>query len=107
MAPQQGSVKKFCAIRVITVTYRLWLEEGRRRDRPSHSGAVTYDLSVARKNAAAVGLGRKGFQDPTDTSDDALARLLKRLKDTANPVEIRHLADQIERAIFHIQARAG
>jgi hypothetical protein len=38
-----------------------------------------------------------------DTSDRVLADLLKRLKATADPNEIRQLSDQIERIIFHKQ----
>src|SRR6266540_1983842 len=39
----------------------------------------------------------------SDTSDSALAVLLKRLKATVDPDEIRQLADQIERVVFHKQ----
>jgi hypothetical protein len=51
---------------------------------------------------------RKRFEDTTspagvDTSDMALADLLKRLQGTADPCEIRRLSDQIERIIFHKQ----
>jgi hypothetical protein len=38
-----------------------------------------------------------------DTSDDAVLRLLKRIKATNNQNEIRQLSDQLERAIFHKQ----
>jgi hypothetical protein len=38
-----------------------------------------------------------------DTSDGALAALLKRLKATVDPDEIRRLSDQIERVVFHKQ----
>ena len=38
-----------------------------------------------------------------DTSDDALLALLKRIKATDNPAEIRQLSDQLERVIFHKQ----
>jgi hypothetical protein len=40
---------------------------------------------------------------PVDTSDEALAVLLGRLKAAVDPDEIRHLSDQIERVIFHKQ----
>ena len=40
---------------------------------------------------------------PVDTSANALAALLKRLKATVDPMEIRQLSDQIERLIFHKQ----
>src|SRR5205823_6665502 len=40
---------------------------------------------------------------PTDTSDNALAALLKRLKSTVDPAEIRQISDQIERIVFHKQ----
>lgn len=40
-----------------------------------------------------------------DTSDQALLGLLKRLRMTDSPSEVRQLSDQIERAIFHKQYR--
>lgn len=43
--------------------------------------------------------------DPTDTSDQALVDLLKRLKATVDANEIRQLSDRIERIIFHKQFR--
>jgi hypothetical protein len=38
-----------------------------------------------------------------DTSDQALAALLNRLKATIDPAEIRQLSEQIERIVFHRQ----
>jgi hypothetical protein len=38
-----------------------------------------------------------------DTSDQALATLLNRLRASVDPAEIRQLSDQIERIIFHRQ----
>ena len=38
-----------------------------------------------------------------DTSDEALAELLNRLKTTSDPVEVRRISDQIERIVFHKQ----
>lgn len=43
--------------------------------------------------------------NPIDTSDKALLSLLKRLKATVDPAEIRELSDQIERVVFHKQFR--
>jgi hypothetical protein len=40
---------------------------------------------------------------PLDTSDEALAVILKRLKETDDPTEIRELSGQLERVIFHKQ----
>jgi len=42
-----------------------------------------------------------------DTSDYALLALLKRLKATNDPSEIRQLSDQLERVIFHKQFQNG
>ncbi len=39
----------------------------------------------------------------TDTSDHAVVTLLKRLKATTDPNEVRQLSDQLERVIFHKQ----
>ena len=36
-----------------------------------------------------------------ETSDRVLVSLLNRLKATVDPIEIRELSDQIERAVFH------
>jgi len=40
---------------------------------------------------------------PTETSDNAVLTLLKRLKETDDQNEIRQLSDQLERVIFHKQ----
>ena len=40
---------------------------------------------------------------PTDTSDRAVLTLLKRIKMTDSPSEIRQLSGQLERVIFHKQ----
>src|SRR5947207_2707488 len=65
---------------------------------------VTCDVNMARKNRAALALDREGDHKqmdktmstfPPDTSDEALADLLERLKATVDPNEIRHLPDQI------------
>jgi hypothetical protein len=65
---------------------------------------------MGKKNSATIPDGRKGAPAraaadaaTVDTSDDALATLLKRLKTTADPAEIRRLSDQIERVVFHKQ----
>ena len=39
----------------------------------------------------------------TDTSDNAVLTLLKRIKETNDQNEIRQLSDQLERVIFHKQ----
>jgi len=41
-----------------------------------------------------------------ETSDQAVLALLKRLKGTTNPSEIRRLSGQLERAIFHKQFKS-
>ena len=38
-----------------------------------------------------------------DASDSALLALLRRIKATDNPTEIRRLSNQLERVIFHKQ----
>jgi hypothetical protein len=55
---------------------------------------------MVRKNDKPVG----SITDaPLDTSDKALADILKRLKETDDPAEIRELSGQLERVIFHKQ----
>jgi hypothetical protein len=39
----------------------------------------------------------------TDTSDQTVLALLKRLKAASDPKEVRQLSDQLERVIFHKQ----
>jgi hypothetical protein len=43
------------------------------------------------------------FLPANDTSDEALAELLNRLKTTSDPVEVRRISDQLERIVFHKQ----
>jgi len=47
----------------------------------------------------------KDFISPStsDTSDNAVLTLLKRIKETNDQNEIRRLSDQLERVIFHKQ----
>lgn len=42
-----------------------------------------------------------------ERSDQAVLALLKRLKATNDPTEVRHLSDQLERAIFHKQFKSA
>jgi hypothetical protein len=56
---------------------------------------------MARKNAAAI--ENITTSKSIETSDQALADLLKRLKATVDPEEIRQLSDRIERIVFHKQ----
>jgi hypothetical protein len=52
----------------------------------------------------ARGSARKNSSVATmDTSDDALASLLTRLKVSTDPDEIRELSHQIEQVVFHKQ----
>jgi hypothetical protein len=47
--------------------------------------------------------GQKNASGAVDTSDEALAALLQRLKAAVDPDEIRELSGKIERVIFHKQ----
>jgi len=38
-----------------------------------------------------------------ETSDNALLALLKRIKTTEDPIELRRLSDRLERLMFHKQ----
>lgn len=55
---------------------------------------------MARKNSA---IEKVQTHDAVNISDEALADLLRRLKTSVDPDEIRQLSDQIERVIFHQQ----
>jgi hypothetical protein len=46
---------------------------------------------------------KEGKATSTNTSDRAVVALLKRLKATNDPNEVRRLSDQLERVIFHKQ----
>jgi len=83
----------------------------------------------AKKNPPAVGLSRKGAKkrvtaravkgtkatasrkqniaSKIDTSDEALLALLKRLKSSNKPSEIRSLSNQLERVVFHRQVKTA
>jgi hypothetical protein len=51
--------------------------------------------------------GPKEPSTPVDTSDEALAALLNRLKAAVDPNEIRRLSSQIERVVCHKQFTAA
>jgi hypothetical protein len=59
-----------------------------------------YDGVMVRKNDKPAG---SMTDAPPDTSDKALADILKRLKETDDPAKIRELSGQLERVIFHKQ----
>ncbi len=62
----------------------------------------------ARAKESSVGI--KTFHKPSNqapaikTSDNALLALLKRIKATDDPTEIKQLSNQLERVIFHKQS---
>jgi hypothetical protein len=58
------------------------------------------EIMSATKNTAPR---EKTPAQKADTSDQALAALLNRLKATIDPTEIRQLSEQIERIVFHKQ----
>jgi hypothetical protein len=62
-------------------------------------------VSASKKVSGPKQLEKIKPTTPRNTSDNALVTLLKRLKVTADPNEIRQLSDQIERVIFHKQFR--
>jgi hypothetical protein len=58
-------------------------------------------LQMLRKNPTAI--ENTSPSEMVDTSDQALADHLKRLKASVDPEEIRQLTDRIEPIIFHKQ----
>lgn len=62
--------------------------------KPPQKGAKTFSQFQKQINEAPP---------VTGTSDEALLSLLKHLKATNDPTEVRQLSDQIERVIFHKQ----
>jgi|HubBroStandDraft_6_1064221.scaffolds.fasta_scaffold290212_2 hypothetical protein len=59
---------------------------------------------MAAKNSADSPESNKNVPvEVIDTSDQALASLLKRLKTSVDPNEIRELSHQIEQVVFHKQ----
>jgi hypothetical protein len=73
----------------------------------SESARKAVQARWAKANATAVKGTRIEVKSPTtsvaDTSDKAVLALLKRIKETNHPGEIRRLSDQLERVIFHKQ----
>ena len=55
------------------------------------------------KNSADSNPKDRILADTLDSSDEALAGLLGRLKASADPDEIRALSQQIEQVVFHKQ----
>jgi hypothetical protein len=78
---------------------------GGKRGGPARAAKLTAKQrsESARKAVQARWKKAKQSKTPTDTSDNALLALLKRLKATNNPREIRRLSNQIERVVFHKQ----
>jgi len=60
-------------------------------------------MSTSKKVSGQKPIQKITPTSPRNTSDSALANLLKRLKATVDLNEIRQLSDQIERVIFHRQ----
>jgi hypothetical protein len=58
-------------------------------------------------NAEREPLKTVNVRTKRDSSDDAVLRLLRRIKTTEDPSEIRKLSDELERAIFHRQYRTA
>ena len=67
----------------------------------AHQRLCAYDRVMQRKNDKSA--ESMATAAPPDTSDEALAVILKRLKETNDVTEIRELSSQLERIIFHKQ----
>ena len=65
--------------------------------------AVQARWAKARKAADAKTEKTPTATSKMDTSDDAVLALLKRIKSTNDPNEVRQLSDRLERIIFHRQ----
>ena len=61
-----------------------------------------------KKNPDVVPWGRQSSKKSgPDTSDHAVLAVLKRLKTTSDPTEIRELSNRLERTIFHKQLKSA
>lgn len=69
--------------------------------------AVQARWAKAKKSTSHKLRERVASAEPTatavDHSDEAMHALLKRIKATDSPAELRRLSDQLERVIFHTQ----
>ncbi len=74
--------------------------EGASKARLTEDKGLNGEIISSLKNSATR---EKASEPALDTSDQALAALLNRLKATVDPAEVRRLSDQIERIIFHKQ----
>lgn len=75
----------------------------RRRGSKGAQSAKKKDMSASKRLRSGRQIEKTTANPAVDTSDNALAALLKRLKSTVDTNEIRRLSDQIERVVFHKQ----
>jgi len=80
--------------------------KGGKKGGPARAARLTPEQrSESARNAVQARWTKAKKVNATDTSDKALLTLLKRIKATNNPTEIRSLTNQLERVIFHKQFR--
>ena len=65
------------------------------------ANSSTLDFFLRRIGEDIIRYRKAAANSTMDTSDTAVLALLKRIKETDDPNEIRQLSDQLERVIFH------
>src|SRR4051812_11054343 len=80
--------------------------KGGKKGGPARAARLTPEQrSESARNAVQAPWTKAKKVNATDISDKALLNLLKRIKATNNPTEIRNLTNQLERVIFNKQFR--
>jgi len=75
--------------------------KGGKKGGPARAARLTAKQRSESARKAVQARWAKAKESTMDTSDSAVLALLKRIKATTNPNEIRRLSDRLERAIFH------
>jgi hypothetical protein len=81
--------------------------KGGRKGGPARAAKLTDKQRHESARKAAQARWAKTSAKKKETSDGAVLKLLKLLKDASDPAEVRQLSDRLERAIFHKQYKSA
>jgi hypothetical protein len=78
--------------------------KGGKKGGPARAAKLTpKQRSESARRAVQARWAKSKTNSATDTSDDAVLALLKRIKEASDQNEVRQLSDELERVIFHKQ----
>jgi hypothetical protein len=81
--------------------------KGGQKGGPARAAKLTAKQRRESARRAAQARWAKAPASKARTSDEAVLKLLKRLKETSDPAKVRELSDRLERAIFHKQYKSA